>query len=79
MCCAVATSPSRKFVIRSKAVYFKEYYQKGEINWKNKKGDKPDSKLVPDINLVFGALPEISEWMLTHVQRDGKNLKVGKP
>jgi hypothetical protein len=38
MCCAVATSPSRKSVTRSKTFYFKEYYQKEEKNGKIKRG-----------------------------------------
>ena len=70
--------PFEKGLTRSKTAYFKEYYQKGEINYKIKKGGKPDSKLYLDLNHISGAVSEIPGWILTHVQRDGKNLKVGE-
>jgi hypothetical protein len=56
----------------------KKYYQKGEINCKNKRGGKPGSKLDLDLNHISEAVSEIPGWMLTHVQRNGKNLKLGE-
>jgi len=46
---------------------------------KIKSAGKTDSNLDMDLNHISGAVFEIPGWILTHEQRDGKNLKVGEP